>query len=291
MARTIHTRRPSRPTMKRRRGPMRRRRFVKRRRSVFTTNTRSLNPTNAFRMRARKLRKSAYRSMLWRSSLLDTHYRSIRTLTAALPTVASNTQWAVGAFPCFDLTNGNEFWKNAGGLEDNNWATGVPWQVTPGPDPESITLRGGRIWMSVTAQGGSDDVNIRARVQLIFLKAALRSNDDSTTSNTASSWLTTVTAAPHAHGWSLQDAPDYANYFYRPVLDKTFLLRPGSDCQDIYFKLKPTKIDTGDFKRAGGPWFPIWVVYRGGTGVGAIADNLTAQYGHNISFAVGGISS
>jgi len=257
-----------------------RRPFARKRRSTYTASTRTLRAGNPFAMRAKRMRKRNYRSLLWRSSILDPHFRSIFSNVSSRVTSTGLLNQTIFTDECMASTIGQEFWRTAGGLQDINYGQTMPWAI--GTDnPSSIVIRGGRLWCSY-ANNSTDDVRIR--IQLVFVKQQFRSQNDGAQSNTLSSWVSDILATPKPISWAMQDAPDYSEYLYRPVLDKTIVLRNGEN-SEIYWKIKPAKIDPTAFERAGG-WFPIWISYLSGS-LQIAEDTVSFQWGHNISFAAG----
>jgi len=289
MVRGVHTRKPSRAAKARFTKRRKIARRSKRRRSSQTTTTRALNGYNAFTIRAKKLRKSAYRSRLYNYTMFHTHYRSIGANAVQVSTANSNNQQDCNFFGALNSTAGFEFWKGAGGLQDANWAITVPW-ASGTTNPETIIIRGGRLWLSLNNRNSSAEV-ARVRVQLIFIKGSLRDLNDTTTSSTAGLYLNSVLPGNKPIGWNLQAVADYSNYFYPPVLDKTFDLRVDEGAE-VFYKLKPAKIDTGSFQRAGGTWFPLWLIYSSTLyNANVVEDPIFVQYGHNLSFAAIDVSA
>ena len=75
--------------------PMKKRRFTRRRfkrrvrsRRNQTITTRQLNASTALKYGGRKLGRRKYRNMLWNSSMMNQHYRSI--LTSTLVDISTN---------------------------------------------------------------------------------------------------------------------------------------------------------------------------------------------------------
>jgi len=292
MARTIQKRKRSNWSFRPKKRIIRRRNFRRTfRRNAVTTSSRSINPRQPFKIIARKLRKRTYRSLLWRDTMFKTHYRSIRTSALTITTPNSNTAQRVGLSQCFDVNDLTTFWRTAGGLEDANYGVTVPWAAGAGPNPESITIRGGRIWISFNNRSTATET-IRVRVQLIFLRSQSRNYSDAMDSNTWTDYMNNILAGGGIKpiGWDIVGAPDFSQYMYRPVLDKYMDLRPD-DSLDVYWKIKPVKIDTAAFTRGGG-WFPVWIYYVSTHyDDNLAADNVRVQLGHNISFAASDISS
>jgi len=271
-----------------RRRLIRKRRFQRRNRPGFSTISRSLNANTAFKPRARKLKKSVWRRMLWRDTLQQAHYRSIFARTAALvtPNDIINLNWT--PLECL-VSSAPEFWKTAGGTQDPSFGVVPQWAnangVGPpvGFDPIGLVIRGGRLWCTLACTDGD---SLTVRMQLVFAKQQSRDTTDAAVSNTLQAYINALTAAgSRPKSWDITTQPDYEEYFYKPVIDKTVQLQQGQTIT-TYYKLKPTKIDVAVFQRAGG-WFPYWIVYAAQdmnvVGAGA---TTALTFGHNLSFAV-----
>lgn len=251
-----------------------------------TFGTRTLNATNAFKYRSKKLSKKRWRNLLWNETLSQQHYKTVINSLQAVNTPTGTTQLGVTGLNALSSVTGSEFWKTTGGLQDPGFGIIPPWGGASGtgvPEPLTIVIRGGRIFCNIVNNSATDTVNVR--VQLVFPKQQLRSFDDSVTSNTYSAWIAAIAGVARPYSWSLQDAPDYSEYLHPPVIDKTMDLKPGDDL-NIFWKVRVTKIDADAFKRSGG-WFPQWIVYcnqRNDVTVGA--NTLACDIGHNMSFAM-----
>lgn len=254
---------------------------------------------NPFQIRKKRTRKSTLRKELYRQTQFKTHYKTVNVTSNSVVTPNNVTQQQGFIQSVFDSSAGNEFWHSAGGLQDPSFGE-VPSFAGAGiaNDPVTCILRGGRMWMSITNPQITADVtsgqpeiqdNVQVRVQLIWPKQVARNFDDTVTSNTFQSWIgggaLAWNTAARPIGLSLQDMPDYNEYLYPPVLDKSFLLQPG-DTYQLYHKILPTKIDCGVFKDGGG-WFPYWnVTVHQVANVLAGGVTCTLQTGFNMSFSV-----
>jgi len=267
------------------------RRTMKRRRArtVTASSTRQLNPITAFKFTARKMKKSAYRRLLWNSTQLDPHYRSVFTGSQFMTTPSNVNGVKIFIVDALSSVQGNEFWKTNGGLEDINFGETVPWAVA-GADPQSCIIRGGRLWSTIAIPSTVTEA-VNVRIQLVFLRAQWRNAGDSGVSNTLDSWVTSILANPRPIGYDMATAPDADEYMYKPVLDKQMDLKPG-DSMSVYYKLKPTKVDCGSFQRGGAPWFPVWLTYSSQLyDVDAAGETISWVTGHNLSFSVGAIGN
>lgn len=196
-----------------------------------------------------------------------------------------------------------EFWHTAGGLQDPSFGEVPNWGTAASEafDPISIILRGGRLFLTTSLGLGGVDT-CKMRVQLIFARQQNRNVFDNAASNTlgvtgaaggyigttgvdlSGAGYTTGTARPL--GWDLQQAPDFEQYFYKPVLDRSYVLKAG-DSFSTYWTVKPVKIDVGPFKD-GGQYNPLWLVYISqDNNSNAAIETVTITVGHNMSFSVG----
>lgn len=277
-------------------------RFRRRGRSVTTQTSRQEFGSNPFRFRGRKLRKSVYRRALYNSTRFKTHYRTVLATTDSLGTPNNVTTLNPYIVPALSTINLSEFWHSAGGLQDPSFGEVPSFAgATNANDPISVILRGGRLWITTSLSLGSVDT-CKVRLQLIFPKQQVRNESDTNTSNTlgvpgsANGWIGTTginlfgpgvgggTARPI--GWDLTQAPDYQQYFYAPVVDKSFDLKAG-DSMTTFFKIKPVKIDVASFKDGQG-YTPYWVVYAGqDNNSNGASETFVVTIGHNMSFAVG----
>lgn len=279
-------------------GPFRsakRRRFskrgrVRRRRRTTSYSSRQLNASNGFAFKNKVIRGRRWRNILWKDTLMETHYRSIGSVhftnLIATPTGISSINMA--ATSMMDQTPASAFWKVAGGLQDPNYGGPPGFGLAPSattPEPIGIVVRGGRLWVTVANPSATDTINVR--VQLAYPKQQLRNQDDNADSNVVGTYLSAVVSGnPRPISWSIQAAPDYSSFFYPPFLDKTMDLKPGDDLM-LMHRIRIKKVDIGQFIRGGGNFFPMIFIYAGqrvDTTAGAQAVNVTL--GHNISFVV-----
>lgn len=305
--RFIHTKKRSRSALdvrttgfKRRR--VLRRKGIRRRANTITQTSRQLLGSNPFRFRGRKLRKSAYRRNLFNITRFKTHFRTVNAASDAVGT--PNSVVAVAPFMTFALSNvlGTEFWHTNGGLQDPSFGEVPSWAAAnEAADPLTIILRGGRLWLTTSLNVGTVDT-CKIRVQLIFTKNQSRNFADGANSNTlgvpgtVDGYVGTAginlygpgfgAGTNRPIGWDISQAPDFEQYFYKPVLDRSYDLKAG-DSMTTFWKVKPVKIDVGPFKDGAG-YCPIWFVYVGqDNNSNAASETVTVVKGHNMSFAVG----
>lgn len=278
-------------------------RAPRRRRSVFSQSSRQLNSSNPFAFRSKKLSKKAYRRALYNATRFKTHYRTVFAATDTQPTPNNVTFITATAYAALSTLSLSEFWHSTtGGLQDPSFGEVPSWAgATDANDPLTIILRGGRLWMTCSLGLGTVDT-CKIRVQLVFAKQGSRNVTDTAASNTvgipgaAGGWLGTTginvngagftTGTTRPIGWDISQAPDFEEYFYKPVVDRSMDLKAG-DAVTVYWKVKPVKIDVGPFKD-GACYAPYWFVYLGqDNNSNAALENVVTTLGHNMSFAVG----
>lgn len=159
----------------------------------------------------------------------------------------------------------NPFWTVGGGLMPVNFGSGAP-----ALSPNKIFVRGGMIectvgYPAVGLDAGTgalaaqaDDINIC--VQLIYVKQQRRNYTDANNVAPNAEWTTTTLALwPRARSARLQDEPDYEQYYWQPVLERSMNLKVG-DSMTLTHKIHPRRIDADQFNKGFG-FFPRWVVY------------------------------
>lgn len=201
--------------------------------------------------------------------------------------------------PWFTEVANVQFWKTLGGLQDPGFGIAPAWGAAGSTnDPLNIIVRGGVLWACLYANSNTVD-SIRVRMQVVFPKQQQRNFTDTADSNsigfpgTANGYLGTAginlstsgfNGLDRPAGWSLQDAPDYHEYFYPPFIDKSADLKPGDDLT-VSWRLKPRKVDTDAFNR-GSEFYPWIIVYISEMAdVNAAQGQLTLTRGWNFSFA------
>lgn len=276
--------RPRRRFNLRRRFPVRRGRF--KRRGTTSTNSRSLRPSSVFAGRGRKIRPRTWRSILYKYTQPFQHYKSIYAVTGSLTTPNTTTTQSVANKDGFSSAVNEAFWQTGGGCISPQINYNPPaWTLNDVAPPPTIIIRGGRIWCQISSPPTSTEP-FRIRVQLVFLKNNTRNDADTASSNTWESWVTTIGSTLTATiNRTIYDMPDAQQYLYKPILDKTFDMHQ-SETITHYWKVKPTKVDTGAFGK-GSKWFPMWWVYAYQlNNTNAATEIVTINTGHDISFSV-----
>jgi len=275
-----------RPATKRRRTMKRKMGRRSSKRGTMSYTSRSLNAVTAFKPQSKRLSRSRWRNVLWRDTLAMEHYKSIASFALPLSSAAGYSELSMNSIGVFDSAANLEFWKIAGGLQDSGFGFVPLWGQPNGagiPELVSLVIRGGRFFITISNPSLTD--NVKVRIQLVHQKQQLRNFDDTANSNTALSWISAISTPNRPLSWSIQQAPDYGEYFYPPVVDRSVDLKPGDDV-NIIQKIKTVKIDCDKYRRAGG-FFPLWIVYLNqNTDNTAGAETVRVVQGYNLSFAV-----
>lgn len=276
-----------------------------RRRNAVSQSSRQLNSSNPFQFRSKKLSKRAYRRALYNSTRFKTHYRTVFATTDAITTPNNTTSVTPYVVPALSTVSLSEFWHSAAGFQDPSFGEVPSWAgATDANDPLTIILRGGRLFVTLSLNLGTVDT-CKIRVQLIFAKSQTRNAFDTGISNTLgqpaaagspNGWLgptginlngpgvATGTARPL--GWDISQAPDFEQYLYKPIVDRSMDLKAG-DSITMFWKVKPVKIDVGPFKD-GSNYAPFWFIYVAqDNNSNAATESVTMTQGHNMAFAVG----
>lgn len=218
------------------------------------------------------------------------HNRSVKCFSNSVVTPGNIVDLNFLITEAMTSVGGIEFWKTAGGAQDPSFGVTPTWMNPTGAgppvgvDPITIVIRGGRLWITLANTDTQDNVTVQA--QLMFVKGAIRNTTDTANSNTVADYLTAIGVGPRPKSWDPTMAPDFSEYFYKPILKKTVDLQPGQD-MTVWWKIKPVKIDVTEFQRGGGNWFPMWYV----SAMQNINNNLggatvNVSFGHNVSFSV-----
>lgn len=246
-----------------------------RRRRVQTLTSQTTNARTIQKYGGRKLNKRNWRNMLWRDSLGQFKYKSTLSGVSTVSTPNNLTQKTLAALISMSDVAGSMFWQPTGGLQPTNFGFVAPTLV-----PESIILRGGMIGISVCARQSAAN-SCRIQIYLAYPKQQGRSADDTASSNTFTSWLV-ANIGSYDLMYTLQDLPDYQEYFHPPILTKEALVHPGENVE-VYYKMRIRKIDVSQWWRGG--LAPYWFVCVSQTSnVDGGAETLDVVISHDVSF-------
>jgi len=251
-----------------------------------TISSRQLTAVDASKYSGQLLPRRSFRNLLWNSTVMKQHYRSVLN-TADTDLTTPNVHGQVNVASYFALNPAQlattAFWLAAGGLRNVNYNTAIPTLA-----PNSVVLRGGTVNMCVSLN--PTRVNTcRVTIFLAYAKQQYRSalaTVPAAGSGMINEWISTLASnMPFPNTWDMTDEADYSEYFYAPVMRKTMDLRPG-DAIEVHHKLKVRKIDCDAFVRYG-PGMPHWFVTYGqiNNSDGA-TEVLEVTQGYNLSFAV-----
>jgi hypothetical protein len=263
---------------KRRTVRSRKSRYKKRVRSNTSYSSRTLDLRNVQRKGGKKLSKRAWRSLLWRNTLTDTKYKSALSALTTNTTPTNSTSKSLLYIPALSSVVGNEFYRTAGGLQDQNFGV-VP---NLGTELSSIVIRGGIIFCNIALVTASTDPVI-INVELRRLKQQTRNFNDTNVSNTADSYLGAIVGTARPLTWTLDDAPDSQEYVSRAYLSKSMILQAGQMFH-LEHRLKVEKIDVGAFEKADRAWFWFISASQVQDALG-VAETFNVIVGHDLSFA------
>lgn len=249
-----------RPMFKRRRF-IRRRRFGRFSRRVTSVSTNSTRAISAAGFRSRRIRPRVYRSMLWRDTQSEPHWRSVFSSGAVITTPNNITDSTVTVIRALQ-----DFYTIAGGAQPIDSGVAVP---NFGQD---IVLRGGvcRLTLAnpnpdIAAVGGGD--TIRCRVFAVW-----------TTKNTdLGVWPPSVPSL-----WDPSIITDFSRYF-KVLFSREFMMEPNGRAFDVSFRHRLKKIDKNEFQNNNNQLF--WIVLTNQiTNADVLAESITAVVSHNVSF-------
>jgi len=232
-----------------------RRRVTRRVRSArsATYNARS-GSGRSIGMRSRRIRPRAYRNILWRTTQLQAHWRSLTAFNNQLTSPATNT--TVNTYLYNSIAD--DFWTAAGGLLTQDVGVTAPTGFAG-----EITIRGGLIGITFV---NNDDVPVNVNVWLCKMNKQLYT-------------YTTPTAA--AIGWDPTCIADFHSEFGKIVWRSRKQILSG-DTFTCEYKLPVMRIDQEQHNRQ--QTF-MWFVSVGQLS-GTVGTNLLnmCRY-HNLSFA------
>jgi len=269
MARGTHTRKRSGGPIRR---PAKKSRVTRRRRSRRngkSTTSRASNATSVGTFKGRKTSLRTYRNMLWRDTLMKSHYRSVFDTAFTLGTPNTTTGANVAqiiALPRFwEAGGGATFPANVGG-------------TVPTFDGD-IILRGGvcRIALAnrVDALAAIQTDNVRCTVYAVW-----------TTANPAALGLSN----PVSTMWDPSLVPDFEKYG-KVMWKREVLLKADGESVELFFKFKVQKIDQAVFGSALATirgQSLMWLVHVSqltNTEAAPTPENIDILVSHNVSFS------
>lgn len=271
MARVTHTRIASRSMLgKRRRAvsgvrPFKRRRFVRGRRSTNFTSQSGIG--GGIRFKSRRVRRSTWRSMLWKTTLQKEHWRSYQAVSTTPTTLASTTTMSSVALPAIRFTN--PFWVAAGGAISPDGSTALP--LFSG----DVVVRGGTMGLRLTNQldtTAANAVNVHGMVYLV-----------KTSKNyTPGGFPGTVFV-----GFDPTLISDFDTLVGRVLYRKSFLLKDAESAL-IEYRLRIQKFDVGDYVNDRNSY--VWFIVLGSVDT-ATSHGVVATRYFNLSFSADAIGT
>lgn len=248
---------PRRGGFKRRRRIVRRR--MRRKSSAYTSQS---GVGGRFGFRSRRLRPRQWRSILWRDTLSQTHFRSNNSGLNTITNTAAANAYQSAVFAALRI-GGNQFFTTGGGM------------VLPDPPAATafignITVRGGILGMRVS--------NVQATVTAQNVRVYLI--------KTSKAFNAVSFPANPLIGWDPSMQADFQMNIGRVVLMREALLENGN-CLDVKFRLRPFKIDRDlyDIDRDSFVWV---VLLSDCEGAGSV---LSCVPYFNISFAADAVGT
>jgi len=232
-----------------------------RRNGRTTTNRASTATTIGFR--SRKTSTRAFRRMLWRDTLNQTHHRSLLDQTVVISTPNNITQGTLSILEGLP----NSFWTSAGGTLAHDTATPVP--LFSG----DLVLRGGISRITLTNRVNPVDTMpsdpVRVSIFAVWTKKV-------------PALLTFPSPVPTM--WDPSTVPDFLSYG-RVLFKREALLKGDGEVISCYFRYKVQKIDRPVFLGNGGrlQWFVV-VSQTSNTEAIAAPENVDVVLSHNVSF-------
>lgn len=253
MRKRVYAGKISRRPYKRTKRTFKRRRLFGRRRanqSAYSKNT-GVNQTRQWR--SRRLPKRVYRKKVWDQTFGKQVYKAISTdQQTDLSTPNNATQAALSMFSAFDL--GFPFWTTGGGLQPISFGVAATSLTS-----RKYIIKGGEIGLTVTATNTVSNP-IRVRIQLIYLKEQFLDTTGLNTSNTAAAYISATLATwPQPFINSVQNRPDYHEYFSKPYLDMERVLN-NNEFFTVKHRVGLHVIDADEYVRGAG-FCPFWIVY------------------------------
>lgn len=213
--------------------------------------------------KSRRLSRKAWRRVLWRDTLTDTHYRSVGngSIVIATPAVQATSSVTV-LYPTFvgvpSLTTA--FWTATGGAQPHDTGVAVPTFIG------DITLRGGVIGIVISVLDA-----VVLDVACTVFTVALAKNAD-----------VSKLPATIVYGGDASDAADFAD-FGRILDKKEYIMNYQNPSFTVERRLRVQKIDQEQWATKLGQQI-VFVVQLANLQSGAAVNVQTTTY-HNLSFS------
>jgi len=238
----------------------RRRRFNRSRKSTsFTTQS---GRGNTFGFRSRRVGGRRWKSILWRDTISQQHWRSLNAGSGTVTTGAVTTGGGIALMNALDA-GGAAFWITAGGAQPNNTGSAVP--LFRG----DITLRGGLIGLKLNNTVAANAIS--AKVYLI--QSFARGN-------------VLIFPGTAAIGWDPSIVPSFRQNF-RILRQWTFLIEVEGVAECKY-KVPIMKIDKEEWSSDVGRRF-FWLVHASSQDATNHSLNLITYF--NVSFSADAIGT
>lgn len=239
----------------------------KRRGLSWTTSSGSAKSMN---YRSKKLKRSSYRSHLWRMTLAETHFRSAGNTATTVTTGTSPGSGTVSlVLPTFIGTPGptTAFWTTTGGLQIPDVGSSA-YTFSGG----NMVIRGGQVGITISAPDTvTDDCNVK-----IFVVSLAARPDFTLLPGTA------------PYGTMIDSNPDFSR-FGKILYVKERTMNYQSPTFTLVHRLRVQKIDIEDWGTTLGSQIAFVVVAT--NMIDTTANALSAVVWHDMSFAADVVTS
>jgi len=261
------------------------------RRPTDVVTSRDLSASDAQKYRGKLISRPNYRSLLWDTTLMKQHYRSVYNVSNTdFVTPNVHGQVNVSGFLALNPLNtaATAFWlggAGGGGLRPVNYNVAG---TVPTLAPNSVVIRGGIIKFSAASNPTAINT-CQVMIFLAYSKGQMKSalgTVPAAGSGSLNEWLANLgTLSPYPSSWDPTDEADYSEYFHPPIVKKMMDLKPG-DNFDVVHRLKTTKIDADNYLRYGAG-MPHWIVTYGQVNnSNGATEVIESTAGYNLSFSV-----
>jgi len=207
--------------------------------------------------------------MLWNSTQMKAHYRSIFAQADDFASSGSSTTCTCFYYPTIEF--GARFWTAAGGAQPIDTAVAVP------TFQDDIILRGGMINLNVCNVPASLDIHgdIQVTVWLII------SDEQPSVGALIPPDGSTGTTATFSREWDPSCVPDFQRVFCKKILMKKTALLKDLESLNVSYRLRIQKIDQENYLNDNNKLY--WVVKVAGNH--GFQDDYRVTASYNLSFS------
>jgi len=208
--------------------------------------------------------------MLWNTSILSPHFRSVQDVGNIVITPNDITSSTITVLPGLPSLAGAEFFTVAGGLVTIDVGT-LPPSIGRG-----VVLRGGISKLTFANPNGPQNLGATSGDSIRVKVFAVWASADPT-------GIVIPTTVPVS--WDPTILADFKQ-FGRVLFTREFMLEPEGKAVDIVYRFRPWKIDRAIFNLLGSQL--LWVIQSSqltNTETVTAGEQLTIVRGHNVSFS------